>query len=201
MSVYDDPQSEEEDNWLVSYSDLMTNLLAFFVLLFAASNIQSFRFEIMSKTFSKDHRRMGVHELKQKIDVYISQAKLQNDLETQLDENGLAIRFRAKVLFDSGSAELSKSGTGLLQPLGAMLDTLEGQHEVIVEGHADDQPIHTPEFDSNWELSSKRSVNVVKRLIDDGVRRELISAQAFADTRPVPAAERAENRRVVVRVR
>jgi len=204
--VYEEQTAVEEDNWLMSYADLLTNLLAFFVLLFAISNVQSFRWELVSKTFSKDKKRMGVHELKQKLDAFIVQGKLGKDLETQLDESGLQVRFKAKVLFESASAELSPSGSELLAPVSQMLQTLEGKHEVVVEGHADDQPIHTEKFESNWELSAKRSVNVVRRLIEAGVKRDVISAQAFADTRPMARTsqdpgDRAGDRRVVVRVR
>lgn len=111
MSPYDDdPHNVEEDNWLVSYADLLTNLLAFFVLLFAISNVQSFRWELVSKTFSKEKKRMGVHQLKQKLDAFIEQGKLGKDLETQLDETGLQIRFRTKLLFETASAEVSSSG-------------------------------------------------------------------------------------------
>ncbi len=207
--IYDhDPNaSVEEDNWLVSYADLLTNLLAFFVLLFSISSVQSLRWEMVSRTFSKDKPpRMGMHELKRKVDVFIAENELERDLETQLDESGLQLRFKTKLLFDSASADLSAGGAALLSPVGEMLRSLDERYEVVVEGHADDQPIHTTAFDSNWELSAKRSVNVVRRLIDDGVRQEAISAQAFSNTRPIKSSApieelRAGNRRVVVRVR
>src|SRR5690606_34844386 len=119
--------------------------------------------------------------------VFITENKLERDLETQLDDSGLQLRFKTKVLFDSASADLSTNGEALLAPIGKMLQPLAGTYEIIVEGHADNQPIHNDEFDSNWELSAKRSVNVVRSLIDEGVAKEVISAQAFSDTRPIAA--------------
>jgi chemotaxis protein MotB len=198
----------EEDNWLISYVDLLTNLLAFFVLLFAISVVHSYRFELLSKAFSAN-KRVGVTELKRRMDELIATESLHADLETTADENGLAIQLKNNFMFfSSGSAELSPAGDRLLAALGGMLMALEYHYEVVVEGHTDAVPIHTAEFESNWELSAKRSVNVVKRLVEIGVARDVISAQAFAETRPArrstdadQAESRAQDRRVVVRVR
>ena len=198
----------EEDNWLISYVDLLTNLLAFFVLLFAVSVVHSYRFELVSKAFSSN-KRVGVTELRRRIEELITSENLQADLETDVDGNGLAVQLKNNFMFfSSGSAELSTDGGRVLDALGEMLQSLQYHYDVVVEGHTDDVPIHTSEFESNWELSAKRSVNVVRRLIDIGVSRDRISAQAFADTRPAPRrgdldelACRAQDRRVVVRVR
>jgi chemotaxis protein MotB len=193
----------EEDNWLISYADLLTNLLAFFVMLLSISSIHSARFEALSRAFSKTTSQLS--EQKQRIDTLVTERGLADDVETVIDDTGLAIRFKTKLLFESGKAVLSKDGASVLGELAPMWRDLEGSHELIVEGHADDVPINTPAFPSNWELSSQRGVNVVKHLIALGVPRERISVRAFADTRPVDEgadsdARRALNRRVVVRV-
>ncbi len=201
-------ESEDADNWLVSYADLLTNLLAFFVLLFAISKVQPYRLEMVRRHFEQKATTGSIADLKKNLDNFITQNHLEQNLETSLDDQGLAIRFKTQVLFDEASADLSPSGENLLVPVSNMVHGLSVQYEVVVEGYADDLPIHTAQFASNWELSAQRGVRVVKKLIDSGVQRDRISAQAFADTRPIDnesetdlAKRRALNRRVVVRVR
>jgi chemotaxis protein MotB len=212
MSDFEDPLlaagAEEEDNWLVSYADLLTNLLAFFVMLFAISNVTQSRWEMLSGALSKKNDqkgRAGVVEIKQRLDAFIAAQGLEHEIATQLDSRGLEVRFRTTLLFASADAELSPAADRVLSPVAQALASLANAHEITVEGHADDLPIRTLAFASNWELSAKRSVNVVRRLIDRGVPKEWLSAEAFADTRPIAAGTdetaRANNRRVIVRVR
>jgi chemotaxis protein MotB len=208
--VSDDPilgdAADEEDNWLVSYADLLTNLLAFFVMLFAISNVTQARWEMLSQALTqKQDRAIGVLDIKQRLDAFIADQGLQDEIGTRLDSKGLEVRFRTTLLFASAEAELTPAADRVLGPVAAALASLALQHEITVEGHSDDIPIHTQAFASNWELSAKRSVNVVRRLIEHGVPKAWLSAEAFADTRPLATggdeAARANNRRVVVRVR
>jgi chemotaxis protein MotB len=193
--------TEDEDNWLVSYADLLTNLLAFFVMLFAISNVTNTRWEMLTNALQGKKRAGSITEMKQKLDAFIKENALAEDLETSIDDQGLQVRFRTKLLFESAHAELTSGAGRVLEPFAQALQAVDVRYDVVVEGHADDIPIHTQEFASNWELSAKRSVNVVKRLIELGVPKQQISAQAFAETRPEAGDDRAANRRVVVRVR
>ena len=95
--------------------------------------------------------------------------------------------------------------SGIIQGLG------ENDYIVEVEGHTDNVPISTARFPSNWELSSLRAVNVAKLLEAVGVKKDQLSAIAYADTRPkqpnldsggvaIPENQ-AMNRRVVVHVK
>ena len=95
--------------------------------------------------------------------------------------------------------------SGIIQGLG------EEDYIVEVEGHTDNVPINTAKFPSNWELSSLRAVNVAKLFESMGVKKNQLSAIAYADTRPkqpnldsngtaIPENQ-ATNRRVVVHVK
>lgn len=210
MSDFDDNMlgeaAEEEDNWLVSYADLLTNLLAFFVMLFAISNVTQARWEMLTQALTnKQDPAVGVVDIKERLDRFIRDQGLQDEIGTRLDSKGLEVRFRTSLLFGSAEAELTRDAERVLTPVAQALASLANQHEITVEGHADDVPIHTPLYASNWELSAKRSVNVVRVLIEHGVPRDWLSAEAFADTRPLSQGQdevaRANNRRVVVRVR
>ena len=74
-----------------------------------------------------------------------------------------------------------------------------------MQGHADDRPINTPEFPSNWELSTKRATNVVKFLIDEcGVDPKNLTATGNAEFRPVAPNDseynRQKNRRIDIAI-
>ena len=113
--------------------------------------------------------------------------------------------------FDSGSASLSDAGKvilrGLLDPLTAAL--AEG-YRIRVEGHTDDTPIDTPQFPSNWELSTARASAVVHFFLEQGIPAQRLRAVGYADTEPkVPnrdaagnpiPANQARNRRVVIKL-
>ena len=69
-----------------------------------------------------------------------------------------------------------------------------------VEGHTDDVPIHTPRFQSNWDLSAARASRVVELLIARGVEPERLSATGYGEFHPrvanTSSESRASNRRI-----
>jgi chemotaxis protein MotB len=69
-----------------------------------------------------------------------------------------------------------------------------------VAGHTDNTPIKTPQFPSNWELSTARAVNVAKYLIASGVTPERVSVQGYASYRPLRANTSSQNRQANRRV-
>lgn len=114
--------------------------------------------------------------------------------------------FQSEVLFDSGFAELRPAGE---EEIAKLADTLKELGKQIppeinwvlrVDGHTDSRPIHTPEFPSNWELSTARAVSVVKFLIDQGIPPERLAATGFGEFQPLDTGESPEalrrNRRI-----
>ncbi len=111
-----------------------------------------------------------------------------------------------KVLFDSGQADVSTRGQEVLTRLGAILKDIDDR-QVQISGHTDDSPITLPDlkakFDSNWELSASRAVNVVRFLAENaGVKPQRLSAAGYGQYRPVAGnitpKGRAANRRIEV---
>lgn len=121
------------------------------------------------------------------------------DIAIQLGRDGLVISLREAGFFNSGSATPKAETTATLRQIA---DALRGTpYDVRVEGHTDDAPIHNPEFDSNWELSSARAVRVTRMFLElHAIRPEQLSAEGFAEYRPVgdnnSTEGRAANRRV-----
>ncbi|MBS0001887.1 MAG: OmpA family protein [Thioalkalivibrio sp.] len=122
----------------------------------------------------------------------------QEDLELLLDRHQLRLEVGDGILFDSGTADLGHSGTALIEELVTALQ--DERLKISLEGHTDDVPISTPQFPSNWELSSIRATTVARELIAHGIPQERIRVTGHADTRPRAPNDsdvnRALNRRV-----
>ncbi len=118
--------------------------------------------------------------------------------------------FQSEVLFETGSAELEEAGQ---QQLGQLARTLieiavripKNLPWVLrVDGHTDRIPIHTPEFASNWELSTARAISVVKFLIDQGIAADHLAATGFGEYQPLDPGSSEEalrrNRRIELKL-
>ena len=141
-------------------------------------------------------------------------ASISAQVPAKIEEKGdriTAFEMPSAAFFDSGSAVLSKSGQSILRNVADSLKTEEYKtYQVTVEGHTDDTPIHTLQFPSNWELSTARASSVVHYLLDQEIPAQRLRAAGYADTFPKApnrdstgkpiAANRAENRRVVIRL-
>ena len=214
----DDPLAYKDDDdtsWLIPYVDVISLLLAFLILTLAMSKVSPRKFEMLTSKLSKQAEPPSLEELKKKVDDMLRAHKLENAVVTTLDEEGLRAVFRGDgVLFESGQADITPAGKALIDQFIALAaKTVDQRHQIAIEGHTDDVPIHTGRYDSNWELSSARATVVLKTFLAAGFDAHRLSAQGFADTRPAHALPegaahtspavakaRADNRRVVIRV-
>jgi chemotaxis protein MotB len=124
------------------------------------------------------------------------------DVIVSIQRRGLVVRVLTdNILFDSGHAELKPEGLPLIDEVARLIN-VDHTHPVVVEGYTDNQPIHTAQFPSNWELATTRADAVLHRVVGDGVDVTRMSAAGFADLRPVAsdatAIGRAQNRRVEI---
>jgi chemotaxis protein MotB len=199
-------ESAQDELWLISYADMLTLLVGFFVLIIATIPMKRAQFERIAAALTGT-RQAPLEDLRDKVDALIARTpELKDKVRTRDDAEGLGIEFRDALLFDSGSARLREEAQPAIGEIARLLRELPGR-PVTIEGHTDDVPINTASFHSNWELSSQRAINVLQALQGSGVARERMSARAYADTRPLSAAaehdveqRRASNRRVLIRV-
>jgi chemotaxis protein MotB len=198
-----------EESWLLSYADLITNLLLFFVVLLTAANLSKGRLQQIAKSISGAESPASLESIRKEIEAQIAQRQLKDLVRTNLSTDGLELSLNSGLVFDSGKAKIRPE---LEQTLGAMLQVLgpySAKYAFAVEGHTDTTPISNSVFATNWELSSARAIVVRQRLEDAGVSRGRIRVEGYADTKPLPepqlaglgAEERlARHRRVVVRI-
>jgi chemotaxis protein MotB len=121
-------------------------------------------------------------------------------VEVRHRENRVMIDMKDKLLFPSGSAQLTATAVTVLRQVSHILKQLPNQLQV--EGNTDDRPIHTKEFPSNWELSAARAASVVHLLSRMGVEPRRMSAIGYGEYRPIADndsnAGRQKNRRVTL---
>lgn len=209
-------EAEEDQEWLLTYSDMITLLLAFFAMLIAVSQTDIALWEQMkqgmrSDVAGKEKVETPLAEIKIDLDSLLQEERNQGLVGIVLDKNGIVLSFNSSSLYNSGEAILLPSGERIITKVTQALNALGYyQFRVDVEGHTDNVPINTPRFPSNWELSVARASEVVKFFIREGVDADRLKASGYADTKPVlPHVDefgrdivenRAANRRIVIRI-
>ncbi len=115
-------------------------------------------------------------------------------------DRGIEVEMKSKMLFDSGSARLSRTAIKMLRDVSEILRPLPNQ--IVVEGHTDNVPIRTILFPSNWELSSVRAASVVNLLGRFGIDPQRMAAIGYGEFKPTATNDdeegRQKNRRVAL---
>jgi len=134
--------------------------------------------------------------------------KLREALRGQRDVQIVGDRFvfQSEVLFASGSAKLQESGEKQLASVGKRLVELaadipkEINWVIQVDGHTDNKPIASPQYPSNWELSSARAIAVVKFLHSEGIPNDRLVAAGYGQYQPLSSTDTARNRRIELKL-
>lgn len=118
--------------------------------------------------------------------------------------------FQSEVLFEPGSADLSPAAKKELDPVITALKQIAAEIPpdinwvLLVNGHTDHRPINTPQFPSNWELSTARALSVVRYAISQGIPANRLAAAGFADTQPIDPGDTPDayrrNRRIELKL-
>lgn len=211
-------ESSNRGGWLVTYADMMTIILTFMILLLSVSTIAETKFDLLVESLTG--RKVGnLHKVKEKVDDVVEKASLGGQVTTSIDEDGLKIQFSNALLFKSGKDELTGQALEVFEPIAAhLVNSLDPEYGITIEGYTDDVPIENGRFSSNWDLSTSRATHVMQRLRKAGIDRRRMSVQGFADTRSATDVDlheqeeiaslsdekleeiRAKNRRVVIRI-
>lgn len=212
------------NEWLQTYSDTITLLLTFFILLYSFSSVNATKLKQIAVAMqsvlqgtSGDtifDNSMGngnvplvgenegtevQQDLYDKVKEVITKNNLQSKVEIKKDPKGVNIELRDNVLFDSGQADIKESSKGILSKLAGIIAGVP--YNITVEGHTDNVPISNYRYESNWELSTDRAVNVVKYFIEEKKLNPIrFTAAGYGEYKPlVPNnsdKNRAHNRRV-----
>jgi len=212
---------ENHERWLVSYADFITLLFAFFVVMFASSQVNKKKVGNISAYFEAYIRdgtapapgaldpSQGAPEPSSGLEA-LTRAELEK-VETQLrqeltaeigasqmtlsiEPRGLVLSLRESALFPPGRETLGPDSLPMLSKVAAALQKLP-DFPVRLEGHTDNIPIETAQFPSNWELSAARAVAVLELLEKRfGISSQRLAAAGYADYHPAADNSQAQGR-------
>jgi chemotaxis protein MotB len=198
-----------DEGWLLSYADLITNLLVFFAMMLAAAQISRTKMQQIAQEISGVEQPASLSSIQEEIDAKIAQEGLEDMIRTDLTDDGLKLSLNSGLVFTSGSAAIQDQQSDVLDRMLETLVPYADKYGFAVEGHTDSTPVLGGAYASNWELSTGRANAVRSRLEGVGVEEGRIRVEGYADTVPLPeedleglsAEERlARHRRVVVRI-
>jgi chemotaxis protein MotB len=166
---------------------------------------------IMHKVPNEEIKKEAIDELggmvQKEIDNITSEVReliMFNQLAGQVkvtgDELGATITISDVLLFPAGGAAMTREGIDMIRKIVNILSQFS--YHVKIAGHTDNIPIKTTQYASNWELSANRACEVVRILVEQGLDPTLLSAEGYAEYRPIAtndtAAGRGQNRRVEI---
>ncbi|MFJ7858522.1 flagellar motor protein MotB [Peribacillus sp. NPDC097206] len=227
-----------DESWLVPYADILTLLLALFIVLFASSSVDAVKFQQLSNVFNQvftsgtgfmeypsdspsnnptsPEQMTGIKgtkgqgkseeqqlmEVQKRVNAYIQENDLVDELDTNLTDEGMLISIRDNVLFESGVSEVRNEDSRIAKEISSLL-VMDLPRGIVISGHTDNVPIKTYRYDSNWDLSVMRAVNFMKLLLENtNLDPEMFSAKGYGEFKPVAsnktAQGRAKNRRVEI---
>lgn len=217
------------NEWIASYADVVTLLLTFFVLLYSFSSVDATKFKQIASAFQSvlsgdagqtifdfnmkngdvplvgETIQTGMatggknNELYDKVREAIQKNDLQNSVAIKGDANGVIIELKDNILFEIGSGEIKEDSKPILDKLNKLIAAFP--NAIIVEGHTDNVPIKNYKYDSNWELSTARAVNVLRYFVE--VKKQSpakFTAAGYGEYKPIfpndTDEHRSKNRRV-----
>ncbi|MEY7999405.1 flagellar motor protein MotB [Clostridium sp. Mt-5] len=200
--------------WMLTYSDLITLLMIFFIVMYSMSQVDQSKYKQLSESLSiamgggksiigqdntssiKDDvkkidtpdsteaEEKKLSELKVQLDKYLKDNGMSKDVSTTIDERGLVVSMNDTLLFDTGKADIRPEFQQELTEMGKILNQL-GNY-IRIEGHTDNVPISNSEYSSNWKLSCDRASNVTEFFVARaGIQPQKLSAIGYGEYRPI----------------
>jgi len=192
-----------QDRWMVSYMDVLTILLIFFVAMAAQSLERPKEKPSPAKAAAvilpKAPEQPRVPQRQKLLDA--QKTLEQHGLDMRMEPRGLVISIPQAVLFPSGGDQVSSQALPIVAHIADVLREIP--NEVSLVGHADAVPIHNRHFKNNWDLSTARSLNLLAVLSHRyGINESRLSVASYGAYRPTGPNDtpdgRARNRRVEI---
>jgi chemotaxis protein MotB len=217
-----DDSEEGAPAWVVTFGDLMSLLLCFFVMLLSFSEmdrniykeiagsmakafgvqrkIQAFESPRGEKIVARDFEMQVVatrekEELGRELkkEIETKFQDLKDLMEIELSEHEIVIRLMGETTFDSGRAQIKPQMIPFLNKIASVLKDAKG--DIVIAGHTDNVPVTGGEFTSNLQLSAERAVRVAEYLMNrEPVDPQKISTTGFGEYRPLASNDTPEGR-------
>ena len=235
------PAKEKDmgERWLLTYADLITLLMAFFMIMYGLSQMDKAKFNQMANSLASVFpasrsafipvplpkaggqkgkepttvmrkqpdkppsalapqtgvEKTDIERLGEQFRELAKQEGLESTVTVSASPNGkrLTVRLSESLLFAAGNSMLTPEAQSLIDKIADIIR--KANKPVRVEGHTDNVPIHTAQFQSNWELSTARASSVIRYMVDQlGFSPEILSASGYGEYRPIAPNDTSENR-------
>lgn len=205
--------ADNDENWLITLSDLMTLLLVFFVMFFAVANnagkdkkqAEPPVKELQPVAAAKTPAQATAEKMKAEMASTINNLGMKEDVSVQAGNSEIIITMKERLTFKPAEADMLGSSDPVMEKVAKLIKE-NPSFIVEIDGHTDNVPIKTSTYPSNWELSVARATSVLKYFINrHGIEPSRFYIKGNADQRPVvPNTSpelRAQNRRVEIRLK
>lgn len=206
---------EAHEDWLLSYADMITLIMAFFVMLAAISKVDANLYEKVQSGMARDvGNRNGAQPLetiRKELAQSVAANKGDELVDVGSDERGIVLTLDSGLMFKAGSAEMSPAIMPVLKDIAQRLNTpMFATYRLEIQGHTDDTPVNTPQFPSNFDLAAARALMTMRALASVGMAesRMIVSSHGAYSPRvpnrgkdgtPLPVNQ-SLNRRVTIHI-
>lgn len=214
--------SEGTPDWMVTYGDMTTLILTFFVMLYTAATISGSKLQLIIAAFTGVGSLSGGNTLeagklaelgndimslpsmesgrslgtaRQRAMAEFQPEIRSHQVRVTMDQRGLVISLAADSFFRSASAQVDiQAARQTLQKVAGFIDSMPGR-QFRIEGFTDNTPTDPAgPYPSNWELSALRAINVLHYLVDFGVSDRNFETVGYGDTHPLMSDATPEGR-------
>lgn len=206
---------EEGEAWLLSYSDMMTLIACFFILMMAFANYDPAGFQEktkeIAKHFSKGQTKLSTLKLTELKEEIAKHPELKDMTKITVNDSSVIISLSGSILFPNNEVDLKPSMTVHLDSMIDIIKTYNSEFKIVVEGHSDNLPINSNNpYKNHWALAAARASSVAERFQYFGFTNDNIRVVSFGEARPIAPNQDKNgkpiqennllNRRVVIKV-
>ena len=215
MHEHEDKRKGFGNIWLIIFSDITTNLMLFFLMLFSMTRMTAVEKQMVvagmeSTVVNKSARDQA--ELERQARIQREEAAIKRIQEAAADgklagkatiavtDKTVKIALNPETFFSIGSAKLNPGTVSVLASLVGLIESFP--NDIIIEGHTDNIPVRGGAYRSNWELSIARAVGVVNFFTASGLDPKQLVAAGYGEFHPAypndSETDRARNRRIEI---
>lgn len=209
------PHEDNTDSWLMSYADMITLLLSFFIIFVSVSEPKQDKIVAITEGMAQQFGAIQISTpylgTFRNLQGIVENNQAFRDIAVEKTERGIEVELSSGSFFQPESAEIEPMKMELLEEVVSALKSGEfADYNLTIEGHTDDAPLVGKMYPSNWELSAARATRMIRLLAEQGLDPQHMKAVGYADTQPkVPNLDaegqpipenREQNRRVVIKL-
>lgn len=221
FDLSEDDEEEESESYLASYSDLVTDLMAIFVLLFSFAMMataqqnytmkQEIQDQPQTAIMAEDTAAMQEAEddldmIYEAIQLRIESGQYSDGITLERGEGYITFKFRDSLLFYPDSPNMRTDSTDILEYMGELLLSVEHSIDnVAISGHTAKVSEDAQANTIAWKLSSDRAIAVLQFFVDQcNLPESKMAVAGYAHYRPVADNDTPEgrslNRRVEIKI-